>query len=62
MLPEETITKVRPLILAMAFEVTSMALFFAAEIEDEESKDPPNEQPPPVDPVDEAEIEARIRG
>jgi hypothetical protein len=60
-LPQEVVAKATPLMIAAAFEVTAMGLFFAAEIEhEEESKAPPNQQPPPAEnPV--IEIEAELR-
>jgi hypothetical protein len=59
-LPQEAVAKATPLLIAAAFEITAMGLFFAAEIEHEESKSPPDQQPPPAEnPV--VEIEAQIR-
>jgi hypothetical protein len=46
-LPQEVVAKASPLLIAAAFEITAMGLFFAAEIE-HESKDPPDQQPPPM--------------
>jgi hypothetical protein len=59
-LPQEVVAKATPLLIAAAFEITAMGLFFAAEIEHEESKAPRDQQPPSAEnPV--VEIEARLR-
>jgi hypothetical protein len=60
-LPQKAVAKASPLLIAAAFEVAAMGLFFAAEIEhEEESKAPPNQQPPPAENLV-VEIEAQIR-
>jgi hypothetical protein len=48
-LPQEVVAKASPLLVAAAFEITAMGLFFAAEIEHEESKAPPDQQPRPAE-------------
>jgi hypothetical protein len=59
-LPQDVVAQASPLLVAAAFEITAMGLFFAAEIEHEESKVPPDQQPPPAEnPV--VEIETQIR-
>jgi hypothetical protein len=62
-LPQDEVAKASPMLVAAAFEITAMGLFFAAEVEHEESKAPLDQEPPPTEnPVTNIEdLEASFR-